>query len=356
MKHSYSTISCGRLFVTAIALLAALVSCQKPQKPDDAVEEPTEKEFVFVIGDAPQTRLTGVTYAAESNVSRWALYLFDSNGNRYGNPVQVSGNGQTVLTLPIGNTYTVCAVVNYPNSFSVTNVSTLSGLESTASNLGDNALSNFVMYGSCSLSVSVNTPPSVSIPVSRLVAKTGIQNITVNMTDDFYANETFTLKGIYVTNAYTRSTFGADPTPAGTRSLWYNTMGWHGTGSASTSTALDNLTGHVGMNRTIANGTTFQAAEYFYFYPNKTSDDTTSSLWSVRHTRLVIEASIGATTYYYVVTLPVSVRNNTYIATAVNITQPGALDPEQPTPYAMSVVFSTSTDDWAGPVNVEELS
>ena len=38
MKHSYSTISCGRLFVTAIALLAALVSCQKPQKPDDAVE------------------------------------------------------------------------------------------------------------------------------------------------------------------------------------------------------------------------------------------------------------------------------------------------------------------------------
>ena len=340
--------------VMAVAALGAAYSCQKAVTPDDG--EPETKTLTFSLGAIGSTRATGIRGADEEKVNRWMLFLFDESGNRFTAPVEVNGSGSTVLTLPTGRVFTVCALVNYT---SIPGVSTLPALYGTVSNLSDNALSSLVMFGSGTLLVDAGTD-IYPIPVSRLVAKTGVRSITVDMADDFYAHETFTLRGIYVTNVYTRSTLGADPNPSGTRSLWYNTMGWHGTGSAPASAPLDALTGHTGINRVIANGSTDQTGEYLYFYPNKTSDDTTSSLWSVRHTRLVIEASIGtgaaARTCYYVVTLPTSRRNNTYIAEAVLITHPGAPDPEQPTPYAMEVTFSTATDDWTGPVSVNEQS
>jgi hypothetical protein len=344
--------------VLVMAVMAVLVagSCQKAWKPDAGTGEPETKALTFSLGAIGGTRATGIQVTDEEKVNRWLLFLFDEAGNRFMAPVEVSGSGSTVLTLPTGRTFTVCALANYA---SIPGVSTLSALSGTVSNLGDNALTSLVMYGSGTLKVDGDTD-LYPVPVSRLVAKTGIRAITVDMADDFYAHETFTLKAVYVTNVYTRSTLAADPTPSGTRSLWYNTMGWHGTGSAPSSASLDALTGHTGINRVIANGSTDQTGEYFYFYPNKISDDTTSNLWSVRHTRLVIEASIGtgaaARACYYVVTLPASKRNNTYIATSVRITHPGAPDPEQPTPYAMEVTFSTATDGWTGPVTVNELS
>lgn len=341
-----------------MAVVAVLVagSCRKAWEPDTGTGEPETKALTFSLRAAGGTRATGIRAADEEKVNRWLLFLFDEAGKRFTAPVEVDGSGSTVLTLPMDRTFTVCALANYA---SIPDVSTLSALSGTLSNLGDNALSSLVMFGSGTLRVDSDTD-GYPVPVSRLVAKTGIQAVTVDMAEDFYAHEPFTLKAVYVTNVYTRSTLGSDPMPSGTRSSWYNTMGWHGTGSAPASAPLDALTGHTGIDRVIANGTTDQTGEYFYFYPNKTSDDTTSSFWSVRRTRLVIEAAIGtgaaARTCYYVVTLPPSKRNNTYIATSVRITHPGAPDPEEPTPYAMDVTFSTAADGWSGPVTINELS
>ena len=333
----------------AVAALAACVSCggglDAPLDGYDGV--PGEKVSVeFVIGGAP-TRAAGAD-PLEGAVDHWALYLFRaSDGSR---EVCEVSSSSAPITKDVFNDveYNIYAVANYPSSFLPASVTSESVLLGTASSLSDGG-AYFVMFGSAPQTV-LGSDQEKSIWVSRLACRLGVERVTVNMEDPYYASKPFVLKGIWASNVYIRSTLGADH-PASTvlssaAGAWLNRMGQPGSGA------------DTGINRTIAQGGSYTTAHYFYTYPDTipAASDSRSETWSPRCTRIVINASIGGTDYYYAVTVPAMERNNSYVIADATITRPGSLDPEVPSDGAIDVTFATDTDGWDGPVSVSEES
>lgn len=361
------------LLAAVLVALLPVLSCERLPEVDPAgvpgdepEEQPQEEEKVtveFRISSSPDSRATGIVPSDESRVNRWALYLFDrSTGARVGAVSSVASDSPIAKAVSPG-TYIACAVVNYPTSgtgsFTLTSVSTQSDLESKVMYLPNNGLSSLVMYGYDEITLAAGDNGTKNINVSRLVTKLGIKKVTVNMSRPSDVGRTFVLKGIYVTNAYSRCKLGEDYASfalSSTRSYWYNAMGWHASGSCSSPACPDVLLGDTSINQTIANGSSHSTPHYFYAFPNAAASDSHNSRWSIRRTRIVIEGSIDGTTYYYQVNLPATVRNNTYTVENAVITKLGSTDPEQEVTDALDVVFSTSADAWDGPVTVPEDS
>lgn len=340
MKH----ISLNLILPLALAALALPVSCGE-DAPDPTGPDGGRVTVEFVLG-APATR---TVFSDESVVDHWSVFVFKGDGTLETHGVSSSSAGIQKSLLP-GVTYHVWAVVNAPSGFDPGSVTTESGLRSLASALGDNS-SRLVMFGGGTSYSFQGGSRQETVPVTRLACKIGLQQVTVNMTDPYYAAQTFVLKGVWVSNVYTASTLGSDHTAqqvsSSAQSAWLNRMG---------SPSWDAVTG---INRTIAQGGSYSPSGcYFYAYPNATpaASDTHDSPWSPRCTRLVINASIGGVDYYYQVTVPAMARNNSYVVSSATITKPGSRDPEEITDGAIDVVFSTETDGWDGPVNVGEES
>ena len=353
----------------ALALTVCLpVSCQKdiPQgtvQEEDVVDvpEPEDEELqeemctVEFSIDSPDTKMTGISSTNETAINRWVLYIYDSSGSN-GKAPKVSSNGSNISVSITPGTYQVCAVVNYANSGSnafntSSTISSKSTLESKVSYLADNAYNSLFMYGSAQFTFTAGSNGTKQIPVTRLVSRLGVSKVTVNMAKPSDAAQTFILKGIYATNVAARCTFGSDYGSSNTYlrpSNMYNAFGWMGSSSITSPAAPTALLGEPSINATISNGSSHTTAHYMYVYPNaSTSDSHSSSTSTVRNTRIVIEATLGGVTYYYLIPVPGIVRNNTYTASQVTITGPGALDPELDSPAGLTVTFDTNIQDWS---------
>ena len=341
-----SAVAAKVLLTGLIALSAASCGKEFYLPGDDAVQ------VEFVVGGEAATKVTGVSSDNEQKINRWAVFVF-SGSTRVAYSSSNSSAG-IKLSVPAG-TYDVYTMVNYPSGFSPAQASTYTAIHNLVAELSDNSASSLEMYGSVEdMEVTAGADTKV-IPVKRLVARVGVKKVSVNMSKPADAAKTFVLKGIYVSNVYSRSWWGADLSESqmsATQGLWCNPLGqWNATGAAA-----DNL-GDRSINATVANGGSYSTPHYFYTFPNATSSDThATSSWSKRHTRIVIEATLGGTTYYYQVNLPVTTRNNSYVVQDAVITKPGSLDPEDEVAGAIEVTFATDTEDWSGPVGVTETS
>ena len=90
----------------------------------------------------------------------------------------------------------------------------------------------------------------------------------------------------------------------------------------------------------------------FYCYPNPESNDNFSSTWSPRHTRLVVEALLGDTRYYYPVTLP-EIESNKIYDVNLKITRPGSSLPDIEVDK-FAVGFTVQVKDWEIGASVSE--
>lgn len=324
--------------VVSAVMLAVLQGCGEVPLDDTGLAD-----VVFTIG----TGQTRSTLSDEDRVDHWSLFIFRASDGTMELNATSNDGGSITRSLAMDRTYRIFAVANAPAGFSAALVSSEADLFSRASVLGDNT-SSLVMFGGGQYTISTGQT-SQNIPVDRLACKLGVGRVTVNMSDPYYAAKTFVLRGVWVSNVYTGSTFGSDHSAATVLSSgagsWLNAMG---------SPGWDAVTG---INRTIAQGTGYDVDEYFYAYPNclDSAMDDRSGTWSPRCTRIVIHATLDGTDNYYAVTVPSMVRNNSYVATCT-ITKPGSSDPEVPTDGALEVTFSTDTDGWDGPVYVDEES
>lgn len=346
------------------AVLAAalpLAACGKSlQVPPPAVETTA----VFSIG-TPATRSDD----PEAQVNTWCLLLFGPGGQRAAEPGLASGTASIQLSVPAGS-YEAWAVCNYPTSgasaFDPSSVTTRSQLMAAVSYLTDNSSGAFVMAGAKEVFLPAGTADE-SVPVRRLVSRVGVDDVKVMMSSSYWASKTFVLKHIYVTNVCGQSTLGSDPSSTAlswSADHWYNVMGWHGTGSgyfngsswsSGTSAALDAMTARRNINATIADGATYSAQSRFYVYPNPVGSDTRDGSWGApKCSRIVLEATIGGTTYYYTISLPAMSRNFSYIAGDVVIRRPGSVDPEEEVAGAVEVDWRADTNGWDGPVSVTE--
>ena len=319
-----------------LPILALCVSCTFSDIPDDI----GMCESVFSIHW--RTKATGVSDASETNVRRWAVMLFDTSNPDAWYYASSDNSGDITCTVRKGRSYTAYAIVNYPPEFSPSLIQGEQHLLEYSSSLTSNATDELVMFGSRDLP---EIPTGVTpIALKRLCSKVEIKKISVDMDDAVYGSQEFTLNALYLTNVYTQTCLGSEhATPDSDSQFWYNARGWHGSGSVRT---LDNLLGDRGIGVRINNGSSYETTHSFYAYPNAISADSTADDWCARHTRLVIEATLGGKKYYYTITLPVMKRNNSYTITEASIRKPGSLDPEKSIPGTIDANISITEDTW----------
>lgn len=333
------------------ALTAALLpSCAKPL----AYEEPSplpigEEDLVTVLFSASGgagSKVTGVTDAAESSIWRWALFAFDTESGWF-RCESASGGSALPLQLRAGRTYTVYAVVNYPErgvgAFVPSSVRTPSDITETVAYLGDNAPGALLMYGSTTVTpqpVSYDPedpgerePERKAISVRRLVSRVDLRGLSVDFSGKpQLQGKTFTLRRVFVTNAYRSSRYGSDyafSELSPTRSAWYNSGGLHR--GEGTEAGMDALLVDGPVGQVVTAGSPYTGSHSFYPFPNPTpasEDILTMDAWTRRCTRLVIEASIDSDIVYYAIRVPSMVRNRIYAASSVVIHGRGSNDPE----------------------------
>ncbi len=352
-------------------LLSGTLSCSRkdvfvPFDPDGhSVYHEGMQGCTFRIGSFGATKATGVTYADESAVSRWGLYVFDSDGAYVASGSSVSGQGIHKYLNP--GTYTVCAVANYPVSGAAAldpsvkgDIVSLSALSAYAPRLEDMAVGSLVMYGSDTMVISAGGTFEKTIDVRRVVSKVGIRKVTLDWSNPAYASETFTLRHIYLTNTCGLQALGGDISHSGVSSQkgdWFNAMGFHTEGSRTATSAVDALLADRALDAVIANGSSRSVEHFFYPFPNPmlASENAGVAAWAPRQTCMVLEATLGSETYYYKIVLPEPiVRNKTYIADEVIIRNLGSTDPEVAVSNSCEVSFAFSTS-WDG-IDITENS
>ena len=312
------------------------------------VGDPSEKVGITFSILETDTRTT-VT-SGERNVDRWTLMLF-----RDGRLIDVgtAGSNSPIQCSLEAGSYTAYAIANPPPSFRPESYSSFAKFSKAESDLRDNSLSQLVMFGSRTISVSSQNDRPQTIGVNRLVAKVGIQKISTDFTDPDLQAKTFRLKAIYLTNCYGKTLLRSDENASemdSDASCWYNRMGFH------TDNGVDDLLSDRGIDFMITASSPYVQEHHYYCYPNQIEQDSRSGSWSVRHTRLVLEADISGKTYFYPITLPTMQRNKTYIVEEAIIQKLGSTDPEREEPGSIDVVFDTSTGDWDSAYTVHENS
>jgi hypothetical protein len=310
--------------------------------------DPSEKvDITFsILGTDTRTTVT----SGERNVDRWTLMLF-REGRLIG--VGTSGSNSPIQCSLEAGSYSAYAIANPPPSFRPESYSSFAKFSKAESNLRDNSLSQLVMFGSRTISVSSQNDRPQTIGVNRLVAKVGIQKISTDFTDPALQAKTFRLKAIYLTNCYGKTLLRSDENGSemdSDASCWYNRMGFH------TDNGVDDLLSDRGIDFMITASSPYVQEHHYYCYPNQIEQDSRSGSWSVRHTRLVLEADISGKTYFYPITLPTMQRNKTYIVEEAIIRKLGSIDPEKDEPGSIDVVFDTSTGDWDPVYTVHENS
>ena len=312
------------------------------------VGDPSEKvDIAFSILGA-DTRTTVTT--GERSVDRWTLMLY-----RDGKLVDIgtSGSNSPIQCSLEAGSYSAYAIANPPPSFRPETYSSFAKFSKAESDLRDNSLSQLVMFGNRTISVSSQNDRPQTIGVDRLVAKVGIRKISIDFTDPVLQAKTFRLKAIYLTNCYGKTHLKSDENASemdSDASCWYNRMGFH------SDAGVDALLADQGIDILITSSAPHVQEHHFYCYPNQTEQDSRSGSWSVRHTRLVLEADISGKTYFYPIILPTMQRNKTYIVEEAIIRKLGSSDPEKDEPGSIDVVFDTSTGDWNPEYTVHENS
>lgn len=318
------------LYFSAALLAALLSSCNKEPGFTPA---PGEKEYVTLsVNVGAETKAGSTTQTQDNTVNSVQVFIFDASGAF---ETKASGTATSLDIKCVTGAKKIVALVNAP----VATPASYSALMSTVSNLSDNALSSFVMVGEASKTVTASDN-TVTISVKRLVAKVSINKITNAMTG-INATKAFVVKKVYLINVAANTTYAL-----GAPTDWLNKIKW----ATSSSDALLYDTVASG---TVANGSSYSTVHSFFPYPNPTTSDNQNSTWSARHTRLVVEATLGGEAVYYPITLPVLERNKTYTITELTIKVPGSEDPDKPVEKE-AASFTISVSDWENGSNISQ--
>lgn len=380
MKRIFTHAATGRMISSGLLSILLLASCAKPLKVDEQTEPKGEEEdlvtVIFSANSGMDTRAIGISDASESTINRWAIFVFDAVNGWYTHETSATG-GSIPVTLRAGRTYDCYAMVNYATSgtgaFNPASVHTTADLTNKVAYLSDNAVGSLLMYGKTSITPSVvNYDPedpstlvseTKSINVTRIVSRIDVKKVAVDFSEKpALASKTFTLKHIYITNLYKTTRYSSDYSfleLSGSRTSWYNTGGWH-RGEVEES-SIDAIVGDRNINAAITASTPHTTVHSFYAFPNvtpKVSDSNETGIWTIRCTRIIIEATLDSETLYYHVDVPAMERNHIYSANNITIKGRGSNDPEanDVDPDVLDVDFSISADGWDGPAEIIENS
>jgi len=307
------------------AAAAILCSCSKEQSSAPAPSDGMARMTV----NLPQSRTKAVTESsAETAVNSLQVYVFNENGSQlesYG----TSTSSSLTLSVSLGRKL-VAALVNYDETKDVTNIE---ALKAKMSDLSDNVDGGFVMFGTETADVQGNS--TVTVPVTRLVARVVISKITNAIDIPQYKDDPIVLKKIALVNAAGETNVAATAAPASDK--YYNKM--------QTMTELPSLLSST-MTQSIANQSSYDGETRLYCYPNPCEEDSQLETWSPRFTRLVITVEIAGQDWYYPITLSSGVRANySYEVSELRITRLGSTSPDEPLEIG-SATFTVTVNPW----------
>lgn len=316
-------------FLAAAAAAVCTVACNK-EVPTEKVEMPTQavetaQLRLSIKGSAPETKAWEEDFDEKhSAVASVQFFVFD--GETLDAYKKITGGLSADMTVKTG-TKTVWAVVNAPD---ISNVTTLTQLKAVNTTLMDNA-TNFVMVGSVSAVVPSDDP--IEIAVKRIVSRVVVKKVTAAFTNPAYASMDCKLEKMYLINiaANTNLALTAAPTD------WY---------CKRVEGAVAGLANHIGtsIGRSIKMDA-YTIASTHYAYPNPTVEDSQATTWSARHTRIVLEVTLGSERFYYPITLPVLEPGKSYEIENVTITRKGSTSPDQPVSLS-DATFEIKVSDW----------
>lgn len=314
-------------FATAFAVASILASCQNELENQTDYAGQMVELNVALQGPDIVSKATSIIGSNETKVSKLQVFVLDSQGT-VESYKSVSASSLTLSTTT--GSKELYALVNSPDCATVKNKTELLA---AVSNFSDNSLDSFAMVGSTKKTIT-STDANAVIPVKRLVARISIGKITAAFSSPALAAKEFTVKKIYLINVAGDSNYGVSAAP----SVWYNKMKYE-------SSSVDSMTYDGGINAVVTSSAPHDVLHTFYCYPNPTANDANAGTWSPRHTRLVIETTLGDKTYYYPITMPVIERNKTYSVTELVVTRPGSDDPDKPV-STEECTYSVSVEEW----------
>lgn len=316
----------ARTAFVAVALLAG-TSCSETEKETAVINDGKVVLTVNLDSGISMTTRAALNTEGETKINNVQIFVFNKEGGRLDSYYNGSESQQVKIRCTTGKKR-VFSIINAPSLSSCTDTTTL--LAQTTS-LSDNSLAGFVMTGQASATLPAQSP--VNLSVSRITSRVCIKNISVNFTSEGYKNLEFRINSIYMINVAGNTDYGVTAEPT----QWYNKSGHYDSG-------MDALL-YKSINSSLTSSSPLQNEEYFYVYPNPTASDNSDETFSPRFTRLVVEATLGGTIYYYPISLPNLERNKTYTVSSLKITRPGSDNPDKEITSA-ECPFNIVVEDW----------
>lgn len=195
-----------RMFLAGLAALTVLAAgCSKDNTGGTDVG--TASMRVKIKGENNGSRAIGTpTQTEENHVESFTVFVFNnSTGAR--EALQTFPNGVTegtIANLNVATSKRVVVFVNMPESYPATSITSYTDLAAAANYLSldtqqgiDLSTGGLFMSGEAPVTLSTTTENTVTIPVSRLVAKVRIGNLAV-IPEDGLALGDFVLQGVSI--------------------------------------------------------------------------------------------------------------------------------------------------------------
>ena len=348
----------------AVAAIAALVACNK-QAPDagirPAVPETSDAATLTAKIVSPfNTKATVADEESEAKVNAIDVFVFRTvSGVSVVDGYKRIEAYQDVVVPCTKGSRKIYAIVNSDKDLS--GVSTEAELCAIVSELKNNhsagALTNFVMMGTKDVEITSETTQDIA--VDRLAARVWVKKITKNFSAAGLQDAHFEIVRMYLTNVVNQINLGRDFVPDATEAYWYNMMQYddtEGTEKDKFILRTSSCAGEVPGDRNAPGSVDLAVENAMYAYPNPTQSDNLEGStgmykgpeggpWSIRPTRLVIEATLDGQLYYYPITLPRLEYNKSYEISNLVITRPGSDDPDMPV-VGFDVPFHITVHDW----------
>lgn len=292
----------------------AVVACEREESQSGVFSD--ELVSLEVRIPAEDTKISGAGGDEEKAVSDYQIFVFNMDSGLL-EAYMTSDSSAENITLQC--TVGLKEIVVLANAPDLSTVVSYDDLKTKRSALSDNAEGALVMEGHSSKKLTA-TANTVTVNISRIVSKVVLSSVSVDFEQDKYDEMDFTITEVYLTNvAGDRGYLAESSDPA----VWYNKNAKDPAAAVKALIYADvddvNLKG-VGA---------YTDAHHFYCCPNPyTSDDFSGTAWTVKPTRLVVEAMLGTELYYYPISLPVLAPNTQYNV-SLTIVRPGVKSPEQ---------------------------
>ena len=319
----------------------ASLACSKENPSEQAAQQTQMATLEVNVAEGITTRATSVN---DANIGSAAgdiqVLVFNNEGDLLAYGINAASSSTISMSIPTG-TVECYAVVNSSDDLSI--ISTKTNFLKRLSHLKNNTTSRMEMLGSISKTVAAGAN-SVSIAVKRFASKVQIDKITPAFAAPAHRAMEFKLTGIYLINVNGTCPYTMIPTGASESTSWYNKRKY--VSGDCNHLITDKFSTPVVIQTTAGVVTPYSTPHYLYCYPNPITTDVSTTTWSERISRLVVETTLGGTTYYYSVNIPTPQCNTVYQITNMKITGLGTDTPDAVVQKG-SLSVSLTVTDWS---------